>query len=120
MKHMHTVIEDSLQLRKQLLESALDSTEALKNAETLKSMEGDMIIFRKQLKAMVKTLRLSVTKVQQCLPEIPPEFKQQKAVQQTAVAEEPLVQQQDLFSSQRDHFDQDLESIREKIKALQR
>lgn len=118
---MHTVIEDSLQLRKQLLESALDSTEALKNAETLKVMEGDMIIFRKQLKTMIKTLKLSVTKVQQCLPEIPPEFKQQKPVQQdVAPKQETFVQQSDLFTSQRDRFDQDLETIREKIKGLQR
>ncbi len=123
MQHIHTLIEDPMQLRKQILESALDSTEALKCTDSLKGLDNDMIIFRKQLKVMVKTLKMSIAKFQQSLPDLPPEFKEIKRPEQNqTVAQLPertMIARPELFISERDRFEQDLETIRDKIKALQ-
>ena len=122
MKHVHTMIEDPLQLRKEILESALDSTEALKSMDSLKGMDTDMAVFRKQLKAMIKTLRISATRFRQSLPELPTEFRELKRLDQETLRPQqalPAREQPELFVSNRGKFEQDLESIREKIKALQ-
>ena len=123
MQHIHTLIEDPMQLRKQILESALDSTEALKCTDSLKGLDNDMIIFRKQLKMMVKTLKMSIAKFQQSLPDLPPEFKEIKRPEQNQVAaqlpERQVIARPELFISEREKFEQDLETIRDKIKALQ-
>ena len=123
MQHIHTLIEDPMQLRKQILESALDSTEALKCTDSLKGLDNDMIIFRKQLKMMVKTLKMSIAKFQQSLPDLPPEFKEIKRPEQNQVAaqlpERTMITRPELFIPEREKFEQDLETIRDKIKALQ-
>jgi len=121
MRHMHTVIEDPLQLRKQILESALCSTEAAKSMETLRTISEDMIVFRKQLKAMVKTLKMSMSKVQQSLPELPQEFREQSKPAEQPEHEEPaVVKEQSLFLSGREQFQDDLEGLRERIRSLER
>ncbi len=121
LKHMHTVIEDPLQLRKQLLESALCSAEALKNVEMMKTMSDDMIVFRKQLKMMAKTLRASVGKFQQCLPDLPPEFKEQQREEQPVVeGREPVQERPMLLLDDQDTFKKDLESLRDRIRSLER
>lgn len=120
---MHTVIEDPLQLRKQLLESALCSAEALKNVEMMRTMSDDMIIFRKQLKLMAKTLRASVGKFQQCLPDLPPEFKEQQSEEQPRVEHSepaPVHEKPTLLLGDQDTFKKDLESLRDRIRSLER
>lgn len=124
MKHMHTVIEDPLQLRKEILESALESTKALQSTEALKSMGSDMAMFRKELKMMVKTLKSSANALHQVLPALPPEFHEKRGEELKRGLERPVPSEQGSeqpsLSLARSTWERDLEEIRQKIKTLSR
>ncbi len=119
MRHIHTLIEDPLQLRKKILESALHSTEALKNVDSILQVDGDMRVFRKELKMMVKTLRNSVNKLQLSLPGLPSEFTApQLAVNKNDAQEQPPADQIVMALPDRNQIEADLEDIRKKIRML--
>ncbi len=122
MKHIHTLIEDPLQLRKQILESALDSTEALKCSDAVKGFERDMIVFRRELRMMMKHLRGSVIKLEQVLPPLPKEFYEKDLSPLLFKKEDderasPRVHPE-FFISQREQLERDLDEIRSKVRSL--
>jgi|GEM_PF-4679773 hypothetical protein len=124
MKNIHTLIQDPLQLRKHLLESALDSTQAMKSVETVKSMETDSLVFRKELRLMMKTLKNSVQKLQTALPPLPSEFntpsREPESEKKTLMAKEriPVSEKVTLFA--KEHVREDLDDIKQRISTLRK
>mgnify|MGYP001607475821 CR=1 FL=1 len=127
MKHIHTLIQDPLQLRKHILESALDSTQAMKSVETVKSMEQDSTVFRKELRLMMKTLKSSIQKLQTALPPLPAEFNtptresepERKEIS-TIKERLPVREKQTMTLFAREHVREDLDDIKERISSLKR
>lgn len=128
MKHIHTLIQDPLQLRKHLLESALDSTQAMKSVETVKSMESDSTIFRKELRLMMKTLKSSVQKLQTSLPPLPAEFTaslrevEPERKEISTLKERLSVRERQPMTTlfAREHAREELDDIKERISSLKK
>ena len=108
MKRIHTLIHQPLELRKQVLEAALDAAEVMKSIDSVQQFDNDGTDLRKQLKTMAQNLQVSFKKLQQELPEVPSEFVKNRDVQPTTTSASPY--QQKLY--------QDIEEIRKKLKQL--
>ena len=123
MRHIHTKLPDPLQLRKDILESALESGKAVQSAQALKAIDLDMVTFRKELKTMMKVLKSAASKLNQSLPPLPPEFKEEKPVTVKTASlpgpVPPIRRMPATYAPERNTFKDDLEEIRQKIKALE-
>src|SRR3989344_1065458 len=109
MKHVHTRIEDPLELRKDILEAALDATEAMKSVEIVAQLKDDTTIFTQQFKNMSRDLQKAFKDFEKSFPTIPQELHE------TQQQEQPKKQ---VVQPRPTSLDSDLNELREKIRQL--
>ena len=74
MDYIHTRIDNPLELRKKILESAIDSTEVMRSAENILRFDEDSRMFRKELKEFMLKLTKETDTLLRVLPPVPKEF----------------------------------------------
>ena len=64
MEHIHTRIDNPLELRKDILEAAIEATEMIRANDRILELDKDRQIFKKEIAGMMTDLRASVTKLE--------------------------------------------------------
>lgn len=110
MEHIHTKIDSPLELRKQILESAIDADDMMKNCNSIKQMVDDKDLFFNQIKELLKNLRSEVERFHDSLPPLPQEFKEEpkKKVEQKS-------NKYSSYMNEREKLEKGLDDIRKRM-----
>ncbi len=110
MDHIHTRIDRPLELRKNILESAIDASDMLKNFDQLKQIVEDKDLFIGQIKQNLNDFTNEVSKLKDILPPIPEEFNE-KAKKAAPKKNGKYV----AYMSEREKLENDLNDIRKRM-----
>ncbi len=114
MDHIHTRVDRPLELRKHLLESAIDASDMLKSCDRMKQLVSDKDLFTNQIKELLKQLAQEADRLHGALPPVPEDlFKNQKkqGVQSPSVKNV----QRDAYLNEREKLERDLEEIKRRM-----
>ena len=119
MEHIHTQIQEPLNLRKNILESAIFATEVLRSSDDFVKFNNNNNIFMDQLKESVKQLHGELDRLQSILPPLPDEFNRIEIRPKRMIeVRKPALKIQDSPQYSRNKFDRELEEIRAKMARL--
>ncbi len=123
MDYIHTRIDHPLDLRKKVLESAIDVTDIMKYLDEMGRISEDSGIFRKELKGFMLKLTAETNTLLKVLPPLPQEFVQkdvEKEIQkpkilERAAADKPRYSE---YMGERDRLERELENIRRRMSSI--
>jgi len=117
MDHIHTRIDEPLDLRKKILESALYATEVLKSSNDFIKFNNDGNLSMNQLKDSLKQLHGELDRLQNILPPLPDEFRRIQS-KQRRIENRPAPLRKEISANDRNNFDSELREIRAKMAKL--
>ncbi len=119
MKHIHTMIERPVEIRRALLEAAVKSTEILRQEETLKDLRDQKEELKKEVGMSLARLKRIAIAIRKSLPPLPKDLDnphQVKPVETLPVKKEAS---NNLPVTSRQKLDTELSALRERIAKLQ-
>jgi len=116
MDHIHARLDEPINLRKGILESAIFATEGLKAINDFVKFNNDNNLFMNHFKESVKQLKSEIDKLTNILPPLPDEFRkiELKPRRPFEIKQQKTTESLD----QRTKFDKELEEIRAKMARL--
>lgn len=118
MEHIHTKVDDPLDLRKKILESAINATEALKADNDFIKFYNDGNLFMNQFRDSIKQVHNELDRLKDILPPLPDEFKRteeksKRSFESIQTPKRDIPQKREMTQ-----FDQELRELRAKISKL--
>lgn len=115
MTRIHTMIERPNEIRRALLEGAINATQILKIYEDLKEFEDQKEDLKKQIQLNLTRMTRYSTTLKKGLPDLPKDLEAKKPVKPIPM---PKQEEQRADVSPRDKIDRDLREIRSRIHRL--
>jgi len=112
---LHIRIDEPVELRKGILESAIDVAESLKLYEGVKAIKRNKNLYKKALKTRVKELRTAVERLEKNLPKVSTDEPKQK---QAVGPKESEPTKRIRLVGPKSKLETDLEEIRAKLNKL--
>ncbi|HLC54962.1 MAG TPA: hypothetical protein VJJ75_00350 [Candidatus Nanoarchaeia archaeon] len=123
MKHIHTMIERPVEIRRALLEAAIKSTEILRQEDTLKDLRDQKEELKKQISVSLARLKRTAIGIRKSLPPLPKDLDSPHPVRPVEAKEIPGKQRDDssdkLPVTSRQKLDAELSALRDRIQKLQ-
>src|SRR3989344_68070 len=89
MKHIHTMIERPVEIRRALLEAAIKSTEVLKTYESLQDVRDQKEEVKKQVRLNLIRLRRLIVGVKKSLPALPKDLDMPHPIKPIELKQKP-------------------------------
>lgn len=119
---MHVGIENPKNLRKEILSSAVDTVQALKEFEIHKKVNKEKGIYRKHFIQIIKELSLSIHELQEMMPIIhvaqPHEQEPEKVVPAPKVQKPVIKKPVRKKNKELDKLESDISNLKDKIASL--
>lgn len=120
--HVHTKLDEPLNFRKEVLNTALSTAEVLKSLECLDKIEEEKISVRERLQKSLKELGSGIDKFKKSIPPLPREFiKKQETVRKRSLqikgsAKKPFVSE--MSEEEKTQAERDIDEIRKRLAKL--
>lgn len=121
---MHVAIEQPVEKRREVLSSAIDTIQMMKNYERLKQMQKEKDVYRKEFKNIIKEVSILVKELKEKLPKVEEKIQQiKKGPEQKAIAPAPKKPKEEkkvieVHRRPDDKFEAEMKLLREKITKL--
>ncbi|MEK6812551.1 MAG: hypothetical protein AABX86_00345 [Nanoarchaeota archaeon] len=121
MKHIHTMIERPIEIRKAILEAAVKSTEILRQEEVLKDMRDHKEELKREIGLSLARLKRSVLGIKKALPPLPKDLDVPHPVKPIEVKEVKKREEETekFAATSRQKMDAEIAALRERIARLQ-
>ncbi len=113
---IHTRIDNPLEIRRNILESALEVAETIKAFDRIKQIEDSELNIREQFLNNVKDFSNRVSELNKELPSLPAEFRRDKKIKGVEKESEARVEIEDI--SPGENIERDIFEIRKKMQEL--